>query len=320
MEASEQVVRLACRAMNTRFEVALWGRDQGYLTAAGEEALREIQALDQQLSFYRDDSDIRELNVYAARGPVPVEPRLFRLLERARELSAASDGAFDLTVAPLLSAWGFRGPGGRVPAEEEVEAARQVTGMEWVELDPAALTVRFRREGVMLDLGAIGKGYAIERAAEILRDCEVAGALVHGGTSTVQAIGTQPDATPWTIAIQDPTDPARALASLPLRDSALSVSAVHGKFFTEGDARYGHVLDPRSGRPVEASLLAAVSCASATDSDALSTALMVLGSGFLPRLRALHPEAAALVVERDAAGGARVERMGLEGAPERIPS
>lgn len=311
MEATDGIVRLACRAMNTRFEVALWGRDEMYLAAAGEEALREIQALDQQLSFFRDDSDIRELNVYAARRAVPVEPRLFRLLERARDLSAATGGAFDLTVAPLLAAWGFRGQAGRVPAEEEVEAARAVTSMELVELDPASLTVRFRREGVRLDLGAIGKGYAIERAAGILRDCEVGGALLHGGTSTVQAIGNQPDGSPWTVAVQDPSDAEKALASLPLRDTALSVSAVHGKFFTEGDAHYGHVLDPRSGRPVQGALLAAVRCDSATDSDALSTALLVLGSGFLPQLRVLHPEAAALVVERDEAGRTRIARLGF---------
>src|SRR5687768_7275220 len=109
MSDTEPVVRLACRAMNTRFEVALWGRDETYLTAAAEEALREIQGLEQKLSFYRDDSDIRELNVCAARGPVTVEPRLFQLLQRASELSRATSGAFDLTVAPLLRAWGFTG-------------------------------------------------------------------------------------------------------------------------------------------------------------------------------------------------------------------
>src|SRR4051812_25030075 len=98
---SEEIVKLGWRAMNTRFEVALWGRDNAYLTAAAEEAQREIEALDRQLSFYRDDSDIRELNVYAARAPVVVEPGLFGLLQRAQELSQATGGAFDITVAPL---------------------------------------------------------------------------------------------------------------------------------------------------------------------------------------------------------------------------
>ncbi|HTE17836.1 MAG TPA: FAD:protein FMN transferase [Armatimonadota bacterium] len=310
MQDAEPMVRLACRAMNTRFEVALWGRDETYLTAVAEEALREVRALEQQLSFYRDDSDVRELNVYAALAPVTVEPRLFALLQRAVELSRATGGAFDLTVAPLLSAWGFTGEGGRVPTGEELEAARTVTGMNLVELDPDASTVRFLREGVMIDLGAIGKGYAIERAAEILRDCEVAGALVHGGTSTVKAIGTQPDGAPWKVAIQDPMNADASLDTVSLDDTALSVSAVHGRFFTEGDARYGHVLDPRIGRPVQGSLLAAVVCPSATDSDALSTALLVLGEPFFPALREVHPGASALVVTMGDAGKVSVARLG----------
>ena len=297
MDESEPMVRLACRAMNTRFEVALWGRDETYLTAVAEEALREIRALDQQLSFYRDDSDVRELNVYAAHRPVTVEPRLFRLLERAAEISRATRGAFDLTIAPLLRAWGFQGGGGRVPLPDEVAAARELTGMHLVELDPDASTVRFLREGVMIDLGAIGKGYGIERAAEILKDSEVPGALIHGGTSTVSAVGTQPDGTAWNVAIQDPRDSESGLDVVTLRDQALSVSAGHGKSFAEGDVRYGHVLDPRSGEPVQGALLAAVVCASATDSDALSTALLVLGAGFFPTLGDIRPDASALVVE-----------------------
>jgi FAD:protein FMN transferase len=312
--AEHPIVRLACRAMNTRFEVALWGREESYLTAAAEEALREVEALDQQLSFYRDDSDVRMLNVVAAERPVTVEPRLFRLLQRARELSEATGGAFDLTIGPLLRAWGLTGEGGRVPDQVEIEAARAVTGMDLVELDPDAFTVRFLREGVLIDLGAIGKGYAIERAAALLQEAEVSGALIHGGTSTVQALGTQPDGSPWTVAIQDPGDAEQLLDTLSLQDAALSVSAVHGKFFTEGETRYGHVLDPAAGQPVQGAVLAAVVCGSATDSDALSTALLVGGESLFERVTALHPEAAMLVVHPSADGGTDVVRHGL-GAP-----
>jgi len=311
MTESEPIVRLACRAMNTRFEVALWGRGEVYLTSAAEEALREVKTLEQQLSFFRSDSDVRELNAHAAQRPVTVEPRLFRLLERAKELSKAAGGAFDITVAPLLRAWGFVGEGGRVPSDEEVQAAREVTGMHLVELDPDDFTVRFLREGVMIDLGAIGKGYAIERAAELLRDCEVGGALIHGGTSTVQAVGPQPGGSPWNVAIQDPTEPEGSLGVVALLDNALSVSALHGKFFTDGDASYGHVLDPRSGRPVRGALLAAVVCDSATDSDALSTALLTLGDSFFPELARVRPEAAGLVVLPGEGGEVEVVRHRL---------
>ncbi len=326
MSVPPPTVRLACRSMNTRFELVLWGRDEDYLTAVGEEAIEEIHRLNQQLSFYRDDSDIRELNVFAARRPVTVEPRLFRLLQRAKALSEATEGAFDITIAPLLQAWGFTGGGGRVPTEDELAAARELTGIHLVELDPENFTVRFLREGVMLDLGAIGKGYAIERVAGLIAEHELPGALVHGGTSTVCALGTQPDGSPWNVAIKDPTDAhdpemddpeadpsvgSRGLFAMPLRDQSLSVSALHGKWFEAGEVRFGHVLDPRSGRPVQGALLAAVSCGSATDSDALSTALLTQGSAFLERLKAIHEDARALVVVPEGES-IRVECLGFD--------
>jgi thiamine biosynthesis lipoprotein len=309
-QKSENIVRLATRAMNTRFELVLWGRDEAYLTAIGEEALREIEALNQQLSFYRDDSDIRELNVCAAHRAVAVEPRLFRLLERAKSLNAVTSGAFDITVGPLLQAWGFTGEGGRIPSDEELAAARERCGMQLVELDPEAQTVRYLCEGVLIDLGAFGKGYAIERACHLLREAEVGGALLHGGTSTVQALGSQPDGQPWRIAVQHPTEPEQHLATVELHDQALSVSAGHGKTFTQDGREYGHVLDPRTGEPVEGALLAAVRTASAADSDALSTALLVLGEAGLDAISAYDLGAAALVVI-DANGDLQLERRGL---------
>lgn len=304
--AGTEMVRVACRAMATRFEIALWGGSESDLRAAGEEALGEIQRLEAQLSLYRPDSDLCDLNARAAREAVPVDPRLFRLLERSAQLSDATDGAFDITVAPLLRAWGFVGGSGHLPDEAEVAAARAVTGMDLVVLDAENFTVRFLREGVMIDLGAIGKGYAVECAADILRECGIGGALLHGGTSTVQALHTQPDGSPWSIAIQDPTASDRHLAVVSLRNSALSVSAVHGKSFRQGDARFGHVLDPRTGAPAQSALLAAVVCSSATDSDALSTALLTRGAPLLSVLCAA-PGIGGLVAVPEENGGLRVE-------------
>ena len=281
--------------MATYFEVALWGRDEEYLQAVADEALREIQRVEQQLSFFRSDSDVRALNVHAAERPVPVDPRVFRLIERAKALSADSGGAFDITVAPLLKAWGFQGAAGAMPGDSEVEAARELVGMDLIELNPDDFTVKFMRPEVQIDLGAIGKGYGIERAAEIIRDAEIPGALIHGGTSTVEAIGLNPDGNPWPVAIQDPTDSEKQLAVEPLTDTALSISAVHGKFFTEGDQRYGHVIDPRTGRPAQNALLAAVVADSATDSDALSTALLVRGEEYLDDLSSHEGVRGALI-------------------------
>lgn len=291
-------MRLARHAMATRFEIVLEGDDKARLRAAGEEALDEIERLERQLSFYRPSSELSQLNARAAEEWVAVSPPLFRLLETALTLSRLTQGAFDPTIAPLVKAWGFVGASGAWADDDSIAAAREIVGAGRVALDAAACAVRFDRPGVALDLGAIGKGYAVECAAEILRENGVSRALIHGGTSTVAAIGDG-----WRVAVADPSDAENTLAVLTLDDGdALSVSAVHGKAFVGPDGGvYGHVLDPRLGRPVSGASLAAAVLPSATETDALSTALLVLGADGLPTLIAFRPILSALVV---ADGGA----------------
>src|SRR5579859_7666075 len=194
-------VRLARHAMATRFEIVLFGDDPIALRAAGEEALGEIERLESQLSLFRPTSEIAHLNARAGREPVRVTPQLFRLLEWARQLYEESGGAFDITIAPMVRCWGFMGGKGRMPTEQEIAQARTQVGMPLVELNPTDFSVRFAREGVMLDLGAIGKGYAIEQAAELLREAGVTSGLLHGGTSTIYALGHPPQADTWQIAV-----------------------------------------------------------------------------------------------------------------------
>jgi thiamine biosynthesis lipoprotein len=343
-------VNLALHAMATRFELVLHGENAASLRAAGEEVFEEIERLEARLSLYRSTSEIAHVNARAARTPVGVTPGLFALLEQARRLSEESGGAFDITVAPLVRCWGFMDGDGRVPDPEALVAARARIGMGLVRLDPAELTVSFAREGVMLDLGAIGKGYAIERAIGILREAGITSGLLHGGTSTVYALGRPPETEAWKIAIeippQDPDLPyarldwkpggetdstdvaARAsvlepkpcssaaprVVSVRLRDEALSVSAVWGKFFRAGGKKFGHVLDPRTGQPVTRAVLAVVVLPSATETDALSTALLVEGVEGHRRIAQLRPGMRTLVaVERE--GGFAIEAGGIEVEP-----
>src|SRR4051794_28865309 len=184
------LVTLARQAMATRFELALHGENEPALRAAGEEALHEIDQLEAQLSLYQPTSEIARVNARAGREPVRVSPRVFALLHHAMKLSQETGGAFDITIAPLVRCWGFMGGNGRMPTPEEVEQARSSVGVGLIELDAENSTVRFRKEGVMIDLGAIGKGYAIEQAVALLRDAEILSALLHGGTSTVYGLGT----------------------------------------------------------------------------------------------------------------------------------
>jgi thiamine biosynthesis lipoprotein len=281
--------------MATRFEIVLHGSHPQALRAAGEEALDEIDRIEAQLSLYRTGSEVARLNRDAHQSAVRVTPNLFKLLERARELSQETGGAFDITIAPLVRCWGFMGGTGSMPEPAAVEEARAKVGMHLVELDSEKLTVKFSGEGVMIDLGAIGKGYAVDRAADLLREAGVTSALIHGGTSTAYAIGRQPDGSRWRIAVTSPANDANTppLAAVELENESLSVSAVWGCSFKSGEKTYGHIIDPRTGAPADNALLSVVVLPGATETDALSTALLTapeLMSGFInhrPAIRCL---------------------------------
>jgi thiamine biosynthesis lipoprotein len=285
-------VSLALEAMATRFELVLHGGDAARLRAAGEEALAAIAGLERQLSFYRASSDVSWINARAAHEAVRVEPGLFALLHRCRALSADTDGAFDITVAPLMRAWGFVGASGTLPGDDALAAARAAVGSGWLQLDAAASTVRFLRPGMSIDLGAAGKGHAVDVAMDILRDHAVPCALLHGGTSSVHVLGTSPGGAPWRVGWSAGSD----ASTFELRDSALAVSAVKGKSFVAGGREYGHVIDPRTGVTTAAARAAAVTGPSSLDCDALSTALLVLGPSWLPVLRARFPGCDGAVV------------------------
>jgi len=287
--------------MRVRWELVLAdAADPARLRAAGEEALEEITRVEEQLSAFRPGSDLWEVNRHAAEKLVRVSPATFAFLRRAAELCAATNGAFDLTVGPLLACWGLVGEAnGSVPEAKQIEAARVLVGMAAnVRLDSDNFTVSFVRPGVRLDPGALGKGWALERAIDLLREAGIENALLHGGTSTVGALGVPaPNTEGWTVAVQHPTRAEAHLATVRLGDGqALSVSAVHGKSFWTRGRRFGHVLDPRTGEPVQNNVLAAVVASSPTNTDALSTALLVLGKAGLPVIEAAAGPNAALLV------------------------
>lgn len=300
-----KTVSLARNAMATRFEMVLHGEHELELRAAGEEALDEISALAEQLNFYSVDSEISRINAAAALGPVSVEPGLFRLLQEAKCIHELSAGAFDITVPPLMRCWGFADCKHRVPSPWELVEARECVGMDLVHLDAENFTVQFGRPRMQLDLGAIGKGFALEIACELLREAGVTSALIHGGTSTVCAIGSPPGEAFWKTAIEHPgwrqssegiSDRKRLVAVAKLRDESFGLSAVWGKAFEENGVSYGHVLDPRSGQPTENALLAAVALPSGTAADAWSTALLVLGEAGSTALGLMGESARSLLL------------------------
>jgi len=253
------------------------GPDAGVLPAVVGAALDELDRIDRLLSHYRRDSALSRLNREAAAGPGAVEPELLDLLSECLRWSRDSDGAFDVTVGPLMKAWGFFRDEGRVPGDPELAQVLESVGYRHVILDRQAGTVSFDRPGVELDLGGIGKGYAVDRVVELLRRRGIASALVNLGGSSVYGIGAPPGRSAWEVGIQDPTDPAKTAVTVTLRDRALSVSVGYARLFEQDGVTYAHILDPRSGRPVQGVLSVAVLSGRATDGDALDNALFVQG-------------------------------------------
>jgi thiamine biosynthesis lipoprotein len=302
--------------MATRFEIVIHGESESHSRAAAEEALGEVQRIEAQLSLYRPDSEAAHLNARAAQDWVRVSPEVFRLLEQSAYLSSKTDGAFDITVAPLVRCWGFMSGTGQRPSSDAIEQARATVGMQLVELDPENFAVRFRRSGVMLDFGAIGKGYAIDKAAELLREAGITSAIVHGGTSTVLAIGTPPDQPAWKIAIEAPpeseTVQPKPVSIVELHDEALSVSAAWGKSFSTAGKTFGHVIDPRTGCPADNADLAAVILSTGLETDALSTALLTIGATGHETIARLRPNVRSLVMKLESGKTPRVQARGIQ--------
>jgi len=263
--AGRAPLRLALAAMGTRFELALHGNDRVQARAAGEEAVAEIDACHRRFNRFAESSLVSLIRRSPTGRTIPLDTDTFELLADAVAVHHASGGAFDITVAPLVDSL--------VYANRQDEQAGIAPGMEAIELDPDARTIRITRAGVSLDLGAIAKGHALDLAARVLRENGIDAALLHGGTSSVIAIGRPPGADAWRIGI------ARAPGTEPvtLCDAALSVSTARGD--TTGDASLaGHVVDPRAGTLAARPRAVVVSGPTARLADAWATALVVLGT------------------------------------------
>jgi len=265
-------------AMGTLFTIVAYGPDRESLARAANAVFDDIDRLDAQMSNYKAESELSKINRDAARQAVSVETRLFDLIAKAVRYSEESGGAFDITVGPLMKAWGFFRGGGRVPTRAEIAQVMKRVGYRHIHLERESHQVRFDAAGLELDLGGIAKGYAVDRAAEILRARGAVAALVSGGASSIYALGAPPGERGWRIHLRDPYEKGKAGDIVRLKNYSLAVSGSFDKFFEHGGKTYCHILDPRSGRPVEGMLMTAVLAPLAVDSDALSTTLFVLGA------------------------------------------
>lgn len=332
-------LRISRWAMACTFEVCLNAGQYAQGTQTALRALELVESLERQMSVFLADSELAQINRMADKQPVPVELRLFKLLQMALQLNSETAGAYDITTGPLWEVWGFARRKGAVPSQEELHQALQRVGSRFVELDADAQTVRFLRPGVQLNLGSIGKGYALDRCAELLAEAGIDDFLLHAGHSSVLARGAQHQPPPgagqgesratrhctvahepvtkaasagWTVGLRHPLRPDRRVAALRLQDRALGTSGGAFQSFCHQGRRLSHVIDPRTGRPAEGVLSATVLAPSAALADALATAFFVMGPEAAGVYCQDHPEiAAVLICPARHSGGMQLRSFGL---------
>ena len=288
---------VARRAMACEFSV-VFPAGVRHGVDAGCAALDEVERLERRLSVFMEDSDLCRVNREAAESEVTADDEVYRILRLSAGISAATGGAFDAAGGALVRAWGFLDGPKRVPSEAELSAALAVSGSGRVRFNDAARTVRFACSGVEFNLGGIGKGFAIDRALGLLRArFHIRCALMQGGRSSIRGVGVPPgEARGWKVDLGHPLQAGRHLARVFLRNRALGTTTAENRFFVCGGRRYGHVLDPRSGRPAEGLLSASAVAPTAAEADALSTAFFVMDVGQTRRFCREHPGVGALLV------------------------
>lgn len=260
--------------MACRFEVTLAAADRAFVPAALT-ALDEIDRLEHELSVFIATSAISELNRNAADRAVAVPAGVAELLMDCQRVHRDTDGAFDLTTTPLSRCWGFLGREPRVPQRAAIEEARRQVGFGAVHVSSDPPAVAFSRPGIEVNLGAVGKGYALDCAASVLRDSGVHHALLSAGGSSIVAMGGR--GAGWVVDVVSPLRPGQPIATLSLRNAALGTSGAGEQFVVQDGRRYGHVIDPRTGWPADGILSVSVVASSAARADALSTGFLVGG-------------------------------------------
>lgn len=286
-------------AMGTEYSLYLYADSVARTDAVVRAVFDEIDRVEALLSNYRESSELSRICREAGEHAVTTDPETFRFLETCLGWSARSNGAFDISVGPLMKAWGFFGASGRVPTEAELAEVQGRVGWRNIQLDVSQRTVRFTTAGLELDPGAIGKGYAVDRAVKVLRKANVSAALLSAGSSTIYALGAPLNTPGWKIQVPLGGRRERTISTVVLRDTSLSTANHSEKYFVEGGRIYGAIMDPRTLRPVEGMVQTTVISPLATDSDAMSNVLFIVGREERAELLTERVQDAALVLWND---------------------
>ncbi|MBV5341485.1 MAG: FAD:protein FMN transferase [Deltaproteobacteria bacterium] len=268
--------------MDTLISIKVYGRDPKVLKSAVSAAYAEMHRIAELVDGFPqpgtaayNSSDVCRINRQAGLQPVRVDPDVIAMLLLAKKYNELSDGAFDVTVGPLMDLWGFGGDSPHIPPPEQIRSALALIGSRDLLLDSRQQTAFLRRRGMKLDLGAIAKGYATEKALQTLKKYGIRKALIDAG-GNIRVLGRNQHDTSWSIGIRDPRKPDGIVAILPLEDAAAVTSGDYYRYFEAGGVRYHHILDPRSGYPATGNMTVTAIAADAGLADVFSTLFFVL--------------------------------------------
>ena len=307
------------QAMSTEFEFTLYVPKgsplAGNLPYIADEAFAAVDDLETRLSNWRPSSQVSAINASAGKEPTRAAADIVDLILYSKEVWRQSDGAFDVTVGPLLKLYGMYRKQGKAPTADELAQAKAKVGMDKVTINHAEGTVFLQKAGMLLDFGGIGKGLALDEAAESLKKNGITIALLNGGTSSILAMGAPPNEKGWTVNIRHPYRDSDTIDHVMIADEALSTSGCYGAQLEAGGKPICHIVDPRNGLPITGMLTAAVIIKSndrpGTMSDALTKPIMINGPEWTRRYCKAHPGVSAIVVPVPQAGEPKPEHINV---------
>lgn len=282
--------------MGTVFEIAVYDSASEHASASIDKAFQEVVRIDDVLSNYNPESALSRLNRSAHFHAERVPPDLYRFVEQSLQFSKLSGGKFDLTVGPLVNLWKAALAGDSMPSPDQQDQARSCVGYEKIELTPPD-QITFHSSCLQLDPGSIGKGYAVDRAAEILRSEGIRDALINAGGSTLVAMGSPPGQAAWRIQLRDPSN--RITPYVLLKDQSVSTSEQTPRSVLGRDSA-GHIIDPDTGRPLDSLFAVSVVASTGALSDGFSTTLLLLGPKQGKALVSRMPDVSAIWISPSA--------------------
>lgn len=273
---SQQPYKRILKLMGSRFDITAVANDQAEADGYIDLAVAEISRIERLISSWDEKSQTSEINRNAGVKPVKVDRELFDLIERAIGISKLTDGAFDITYASMDRIWKYDGSMTEMPSDEAVKASAQKVGYKNIIMEKENNTVFLKLEGMKIGFGAIGKGYAADRAKALLMSKGVSAGIMNA-SGDMNTWGKQPNGEDWKVAITNPMDKTKSYGLFPISGSAVVTSGNYEKFVTFNGKRYSHIIDPRTGYPASGLLSVTVFAPQAELADALATSVFVMG-------------------------------------------